>query len=64
MTFKLQRAINDDWKAAVERYPEVLDYYYEQVSWETSSGVQGRRAGGDTGHMTSSRIRRREVLRN
>lgn len=64
MTFKLQRAINEDWKVAVERYPEVLDHYYEQVNWEAGSSNQGRRAGGDTGRTTSSRTRRREVWRN
>lgn len=64
MSFNLQRAINEDWKLAVERYPEVLDYYYEQVNWEPSSSDHARRTGGDTGHVTSSRTRRREVRRN
>ena len=28
---ELKRGIDDDWKASVQRYPEVLDYYYGLV---------------------------------
>lgn len=62
MAFNLQRAISDDWKAAVERYPEVLDYYYEQVSWEPRSSGHGRRSGRSFG--SGSRTRQREIWRN
>ncbi|KAF8456639.1 hypothetical protein BGX38DRAFT_1266385 [Terfezia claveryi] len=29
----LQRGIDDDWRVAVQRYPEVLDYFYAMVAW-------------------------------
>lgn len=29
----LQRGINEDWGIAVQRYPEVLDYFYSMVAW-------------------------------
>ncbi|KAH8148717.1 uncharacterized protein LAJ45_07060 [Morchella importuna] len=62
MAFSLQRAISEDWKAAVERYPEVLDYYYGEVKWSTRSGGEERRPGGGGGGGGSSRTsRRREV---
>lgn len=40
----LQRGIDDDWRVAVQRYPEVLDYFYAMVAWTVrgdyiSSGV-------------------------
>ena len=30
---ELTRGIDDDWRTSVQRYPEVLDYYYGLVSW-------------------------------
>ncbi|KAF8477587.1 hypothetical protein BDZ91DRAFT_30930 [Kalaharituber pfeilii] len=29
----LKRGIDEDWRAAVQRYPEVLDYFYSLVGW-------------------------------
>ncbi|KAF8421481.1 hypothetical protein EV426DRAFT_609384 [Tirmania nivea] len=29
----LRRGIDDDWRVAVQRYPEVLDYFYAMVAW-------------------------------
>ncbi|PUU79955.1 hypothetical protein B9Z19DRAFT_1124379 [Tuber borchii] len=42
--YELHRGINDDWRAAVERYPDVLDYFYGLVGWTRGSG--GSSGGG------------------
>jgi hypothetical protein len=34
---KLKQGIDADWRAAVVRYPEVLDYFYGLVDWRTPS---------------------------
>jgi hypothetical protein len=36
---ELQRGINEDWKACVLKYPEVLDHYYSQVIVEIPRGT-------------------------
>jgi len=43
--FELHRGINDDWRAAVERYPDVLDYFYGLVGWTRGGGGGGMRRG-------------------
>lgn len=30
---ELRRGIDEDWRMAVQRYPEVLDYFYTMVGW-------------------------------
>ncbi|CUS15522.1 unnamed protein product [Tuber aestivum] len=44
--FELRRGINEDWRAAVGRYPDVLDYFYGLVGWTRSGGSGGGGGGG------------------
>ncbi|KAI9733850.1 MAG: hypothetical protein M1818_007117 [Claussenomyces sp. TS43310] len=30
---ELKRGIDEDWRASVQRYPEVLEYFYSLVDW-------------------------------
>jgi len=34
---ELKRGIDDDWRASVQRYPEVLEYFYSLVDWKLPS---------------------------
>lgn len=47
----LQRGIDDDWRTAVQRYPEVLDYFYSMVAWT----VRGDCSPGQRGPTVSPR---------
>lgn len=33
----MKRGIDDDWRASVQRYPEVLEYFYSLVDWKLPS---------------------------
>lgn len=43
---ELQRGVNEDWKACVMKYPEVLDHYYNQVIVELPRGPVEQPFGG------------------
>ncbi|KAI5803283.1 hypothetical protein DFH27DRAFT_44859 [Peziza echinospora] len=36
---ELRRGVDEDWRSAVQRYPEVLDFFYSQVGWTVRSDV-------------------------
>ncbi|RPA92857.1 hypothetical protein L873DRAFT_137128 [Choiromyces venosus 120613-1] len=42
----LQRGASEDWRAAVERYPDVLDYFYGMVGWSRNGGGGGGSGDG------------------
>lgn len=68
---ELKRGVDEDWKAAVQRYPEVLDYYYglvdlslpgddeAQVSDPPMSALAGGKQRVRLRHHSSERKRRR-----
>lgn len=53
--YELHRGINDDWRAAVERYPDVLDYFYGLVGWTRGSGGGGGGSGVRRGEVYLTR---------
>lgn len=34
---ELKRGIDEDWRASVQKYPEVLEYFYSLVDWQLPS---------------------------
>jgi len=38
---ELKRGIDEDWRASVQRYPEVLEYFYSLVNWRLPSDEDG-----------------------
>jgi hypothetical protein len=64
---ELKRGIDDDWKSSVQRYPEVLDYYYSlldlNVPADDDPQVSDPRTSALAGGKERVRLRQRSTER-